>query len=84
MTPALLREASYSTLRMGLYEPIKSYLNAGDSVLLGRYAAGALSGAIGAAIANPTDLVMVTHLPCNPMVTILVMASASPGTNAGQ
>lgn len=94
---ALLREASYSSIRMGLYEPLK-HVSSGESLrycfgpiggekaeacLLRNYspnfdqwaqawtddpahsplwikvAAGALSGTIGSAIANPTDVVMI-------------------------
>ena len=50
-----MREASYSTLRLGLYEPIKR--NLGDEgAIWSKFAAGALSGMIGSAIANPADL----------------------------
>jgi len=51
------REASYSSLRLGLYEPIKRYINAGpDAPAWKKFAAGGLSGAIGSALANPADL----------------------------
>ena len=50
-----MREASYSTLRLGLYEPIKRNLGEGDAIWK-KFAAGALSGMIGSAIANPADL----------------------------
>lgn len=50
-----MREASYSTLRLGLYEPIKRNLGAEDAIWT-KFVAGALSGMIGSAIANPADL----------------------------
>ena len=62
LSPSLLREASYSTLRIGLYHPIKSMLHQSDSQVIPlwkRSLAGACSGLLGAAIANPTDLVKV-------------------------
>ena len=50
-----MREASYSTLRLGLYEPIKRSL--GDSkAVWTKFMAAALSGMIGSALANPADL----------------------------
>lgn len=60
----MLRELSYSSMRMGLYDPIKKFMapNAGkdDFTLAQKIAAGATSGAIGSALVNPTDLVKVT------------------------
>eukprot|EP00742_Colponemidia_sp_Colp-10_P004259 GILJ01004544.1.p1 GENE.GILJ01004544.1~~GILJ01004544.1.p1 ORF type:complete len:323 (-),score=30.87 GILJ01004544.1:210-1142(-) len=60
--PSLLREASYSTLRMGLYEPVKELLgatNPANTPLWKKICAGATAGAVGAGIANPTDLIKV-------------------------
>ena len=53
-----LREASYSSLRFGLYVPIKESLVGPDGrqPLWVKFTAGALAAAIGSAIANPTDL----------------------------
>lgn len=59
LTPSLLREGSYSTLRMGLYEPFRA-LFSGDEPrppLWAKIAAGAAAGATGAGIANPTGAV---------------------------
>ena len=56
--PAVLREASYSSLRMGLYEPIKLIVGAnspGASVLR-KFLAGALAGAVGCTAGNPFDI----------------------------
>eukprot|EP01113_Clastostelium_recurvatum_P041917 TRINITY_DN6735_c0_g1_i1.p1 TRINITY_DN6735_c0_g1~~TRINITY_DN6735_c0_g1_i1.p1 ORF type:complete len:322 (+),score=31.93 TRINITY_DN6735_c0_g1_i1:44-967(+) len=60
--PSILREASYSTLRMGGYDVIKEMLGGYDArstPLWVKITAGATSGAIGAAICSPTDLVKV-------------------------
>ncbi|KAH7425241.1 hypothetical protein KP509_11G045800 [Ceratopteris richardii] len=59
---ALLREASYSSIRMGLYEPFKMMLGGDDPAhtpLWIKIVAGASAGVIGSAVANPTDVVMV-------------------------
>ena len=50
-----MREASYSTLRLGLYEPIKRNLG-NEGAVWTKFVAGALSGMIGSALANPADL----------------------------
>lgn len=65
LKPALLRQGSYGTLRIGLYSPFKNYMGVPDkgplnSVTIPQKAfAGMLSGAIAACICNPTDLVKV-------------------------
>ena len=62
VTASLAREGSYSTIRIGLYEPIKNMLKSeGEKTepFLKKLLAGGLSGMTGAAIANPTDLIKV-------------------------
>lgn len=59
--PGLLRQASYSSIRMGVYEPIRNAV-AGDSKepsFWKKVLAGGSAGAIGIAIANPTDLIKI-------------------------
>jgi solute carrier family 25 protein 14/30 len=59
MYPSALRELSYSTLRFGLYKPIKTALGAGtprDTPVWKMMAAGGAAGGIASFIANPTDL----------------------------
>ena len=59
MAPSALRELSYSTLRFGLYRPIKKALGAGtprDTPLWKMMAAGGAAGGIASFIASPTDL----------------------------
>jgi hypothetical protein len=62
-TASILREALYSSTRMGLYEPFKEVLAPGvssaDTKLHIRIIAGGVAGAIGALVSNPTDLVRV-------------------------
>ncbi|ELR12925.1 mitochondrial carrier protein [Acanthamoeba castellanii str. Neff] len=62
LSASLMREASYSTIRMGGYEVCKTQLGATDPAttpLWKKIVAGGIAGATGAAIANPTDLVKV-------------------------
>ena len=57
-----LREGIYSTIRLGLYEPFKEFFGEKDrskTPLYKKIMSGALSGSIGSAIANPTDLVKI-------------------------
>jgi hypothetical protein len=59
---SLLREGSYSAIRLGLYEPIKDVFGAQDrehAPLYLKIAAGATSGMLGSSIATPADLVKV-------------------------
>lgn len=60
--PSLMREATYSTLRLGLYEPLKEQFGAKDPAhtpFWKKVCAGAIAGAIGSAIACPTDVVKI-------------------------
>lgn len=66
LQPSVLRELSYSGVRMGLYEPIREMLvsckggsKEKTSPLLIKIAAGAFTGAIGSLLANPFDLLKV-------------------------
>ena len=57
---SMLREGSYSTLRLGLYEPIKYELGAVDpktTPLWKNVLAGALAGLLGSGFANPADVI---------------------------
>jgi solute carrier family 25 protein 14/30 len=62
MSPAALRELSYSTLRFGLYKPIKAALGAGtarDTPVWKMLAAGGAAAGIAGLVSNPTDLLKV-------------------------
>ena len=57
---ALMRESVYSTLRLGLYEPIKRVTGVKkDSGFFYKFMAGSMSGLVGSAIANPADLLKI-------------------------
>jgi len=56
---AWVREASYTSLRLGLYEPIKIVFGANDpatSTFLKKFLAGSAAGAIGSLAGNPFDV----------------------------
>lgn len=54
---AWLREASYTSLRLGLYAPIKNALGVtADSNFIFKFAAGSAAGAIGSVAGNPFDV----------------------------
>lgn len=62
---AWLREASYTSLRLGLYAPIKHAMGVtGDSHFLMKFTAGSLAGAIGSVAGNPFD-VLKTRMMAN-------------------
>lgn len=62
ITASWMRESIYSSLRLGLYEPFKRILGATDpknTPFYLKFLAGGMSGFIGSALANPTDLLKV-------------------------
>lgn len=66
ITPALLRQASYSSIRMGIYEPIRNIISRGKAAdqisFVERTFAGGTAGAIGILLANPTDLIKIRYV----------------------
>ena len=63
--PAWCREASYSALRLGLYDPIKILVGAtANAGLLRKFIAGSLAGAIASIAGNPFD-VLKTRMMAN-------------------
>ncbi|GMI54823.1 hypothetical protein ScalyP_jg7195 [Parmales sp. scaly parma] len=60
LAASMLREASYSSFRFGLYTPVKKFYGAdvNDSMIL-KIAAGATSGGLGSLLAVPTDVVKI-------------------------
>lgn len=61
VVPALLRQASYGTLKIGCYQSIKRTMTPDprDERLLTNVLAGMVSGAFASAVANPTDVLKV-------------------------
>jgi hypothetical protein len=65
--PAWMREATYTTVKLGGYGPIRDMLGAKDknSPFLLKFLAGSLSGSIGSLVGNPFDVmktIMVSGL----------------------
>lgn len=55
--PAILREGSYTTLRIGLYSPIKDYFRVtSESPTYLKFFSGSLAGLIAVSISNPFDI----------------------------
>jgi hypothetical protein len=55
---AWLRESTYTSLRLGLYDPIKHAMGVNNqSSFLMKFTAGSLAGAIGSIVGNPFDVV---------------------------
>lgn len=57
-----MRESSYSTLRLGLYEPFKLFFGGVDvnhTDLKIKVLAGSMAGLVGSVLANPTDVIKV-------------------------
>ncbi|KAG7261236.1 hypothetical protein CRUP_017241 [Coryphaenoides rupestris] len=58
LAPAMLRQASYGTIKIGTYQSFKRLLvdSPEDETLLLNVACGVMSGVISSSIANPTDV----------------------------
>ncbi|NWQ84129.1 UCP5 protein, partial [Columbina picui] len=61
IAPALLRQASYGTIKIGIYQSLKRLFvdRMEDETLLINVICGVVSGVISSAIANPTDVLKV-------------------------
>ena len=61
ISASFMRESSYSTLRLGLYEPFKELVGAKEenAPMYLQAVAGLCSGLIGSAFANPCDVLKV-------------------------
>lgn len=70
VTAACLREATYSTIRMGGYEPMKKFytnqIGLPSTSFSNKLLAGITSGAIGAFISSPTDLMKIRMQAARP------------------
>ena len=62
----MMREASYTSLRIGLYEPMKHLTGADQpgAGIMTKFTAGALAGGIGSCFGNPFD-VLKTRMMAN-------------------
>ena len=86
VTAAWLRECIYSTLRLGLYEPFKKMLGATDpknTPFYLKFFAGGMSGFVGAAMSNPTDIVKIRMQACEGEAKSLIWHANDIYTNWG-
>jgi len=74
---AWMRESSYTSLRLGLYSPIKEVLNVKkDSSFFMKFAAGSLAGAIGSLAGNPFDVLKTRMITTEGKKSITIYQTA--------
>ncbi len=72
---AWMREASYTSLRIGLYDPIKTAMGLKqDSSFFLKFAAGSLSGAIGTLAGNPFDVLKTRMMASEQSISLRRLA----------
>jgi hypothetical protein len=75
---AWLREASYTSLRLGLYAPIKHAMGVkNDSHFVFKFAAGSAAGAIGSIAGNPFDVLKTRMMASAAVHSPKLMETAS-------
>lgn len=75
---AWLREASYTSLRLGLYDPIKHAMGVTkDSAFFFKFAAGSLAGAIGSIAGNPFDVLKTRMMASSALHSPKLVETAS-------
>ncbi len=63
IVPAIFRESTYTTLRIGLYEPVKKLFDIKpESNFFLKFLAGSLSGLIGSVVGNPFDVMKIQSI----------------------
>ncbi len=63
LKPAILRESTYTTARIGLYEPVKKFFHIKPETNFAlKFMAGSASGLIGSVIGNPFDVMKVQSM----------------------
>jgi hypothetical protein len=74
---AWMRESSYTSLRLGLYAPIKEVLNVKkDSSFFMKFTAGSLAGAIGSLAGNPFDVLKTRMITTEGKKSITIYQTA--------
>jgi len=75
---AWLREASYTSLRLGLYGPIKHAMGIkADSHFIFKFTAGSLAGALGSTVGNPFDVLKTRMMAAEGKSTPSMSVAAS-------
>jgi len=79
MFPCRLRESSYTSLRLGLYAPIKDAIGAGaaDAPFWKKFSAGSLAGALGSLAGNPFDVLKTSMMAAEGAETPSIVKGAS-------
>ena len=70
---AYMREATYTSIKLGCYGPIKTALNADDNFLM-KFISGSISGTMGVLVGNPFD-VMKTLSMTNTKANVSLIGS---------
>lgn len=76
---AWMREASYTSLRLGLYEPVKIAFGAHDeesATFLKKFLAGSAAGALGSIAGNPFDVLKTKMMTAGGRVTPSITTTA--------
>lgn len=76
---AWMREASYTSLRLGLYEPVKIAFGAHDeksATFFKKFAAGSAAGALGSIAGNPFDVLKTKMMTAGGRVTPSITTTA--------
>lgn len=72
-----MREASYTSLRLGLYGPIKHAMGVNSkSNFFMKFAAGSGAGAIGSVVGNPFDVIKTVSI--HSLSSLLTLIPLSP------
>ena len=83
---AWMREASYTSLRLGLYEPVKVAFGAADpetATFLKKFLAGSAAGAIGSLAGNPFDVLKTKMMASKGEVPSIVATAKKLHANQG-
>ncbi|KAL0485617.1 mitochondrial substrate carrier family protein [Acrasis kona] len=69
LAASMVREMTYSSVRMGMYDPVKALFTKsteGDPGLFIKIMSGGIAGAVGSFVANPADLVKIRQMAVLP------------------
>ncbi|ELK25557.1 Brain mitochondrial carrier protein 1 [Myotis davidii] len=82
IAPALLRQASYGTIKIGIYQSLKRLFveRLEDETLLINMICGVVSGVISSTIANPTDVLKILEARCMKFVQEQAFLPLAAGT----
>ena len=75
---AWMRESSYTSLRLGLYSPIKSAMGVdSNSHFIMKFTAGSLAGALGSLVGNPFDVLKTRMMASETLITPSIKSTAT-------